>query len=364
MNAFGLIDRYLARHVLVSTLAVWAVLVGFDSISAFAQELEKVGKGNYSISHAALYIFFTIPRRLYVMFPYVAVIGSLLGLGGLAARSELTAMRAAGVSRLRIGLGALIALGFLTLLMMINMETIAPAGEQQSQSIANEAKSNRVIMARYSGMWARDGKMFINARSGGEKMVGNAITIQLQDVRLFEVDDDGKLISLTNARTAIRQDKGWLFSDVERTDFKTNEAVSTKQESWFWTSELDKRALESALFRGRYLSSKELLTNINYLQRNKLDAEKFVSSYWERWFYPVNVLALCLATLPFAFSSLRSGGFGKRLFYGIVIGISFLLLQRLFVDLANVYRFDVRIALALPPITLMAVSFSLFRRLR
>ena len=364
MNALGLIDRYLARHVLVATLAVWAVLVGFDTVSAFAQEMGKVGKGNYSISHAALYIFFTIPRRLYVMFPYVAVIGSLLGLGGLAARSELTAMRAAGVSRLRIGMGALIALGLLTVLMMINMETIAPAGEQQSQSIANEARSNRVIMARYSGMWARDGSMFMNARSGGEKMVDNSLTIELQDVRLFEVDDEGKLISLTNAKTATRQPKGWQFSNVDRTDFKPAAVVTTKHEKWFWPSELDKRALESALLRGRYLSSKELLTNINYLQRNKLDAEKFVSSYWERWFYPVNVFALCLATLPFAFSSLRSGGFGKRLFYGIVIGICFLLLQRLFVDLANVYRFDVRIALALPPITLMVLSFFLFRRLQ
>lgn len=364
MSFFGLIDRYLARHVLVSTLAVWAVLVGFDVIAAFAQELDSVGKGNYSLSHAALYIFFTIPRRLYVIFPYVAVIGSLLGLGGLAARSELTSMRAVGVSRLRIGLGALIALGFLTVLMMINMESLAPASEQHSESILNEAKSNKVIMARYSGMWARDGRIFLNARSGGEKISGQALTIELQDVRLFEINEDGKLVSLTRAKTALRIDKGWQLTSVERTDFKSNEVLVSQQAQWFWPSELDKRALESALLRSRYLSSKELLTNINYLKRNKLDAEKFVSTYWERWFYPVNVLALCLATLPFAFSSLRSGGFGKRLFFGMVIGISFLLLQRLFVDLANVYRFDVRIALALPPLTLMALSVLLFRRLR
>lgn len=364
MIGFGLIDRYLARHVLISTLAVWAVLVGFDVIAAFAQELESVGKGNYSLSHAALYIFFTIPRRLYVMFPYVAVIGSLLGLGGLAARSELTAMRASGVSRLRIGLGAMIALGLLTVLMMINMESVAPASEQHSQSIANEGKSNKVIMARYSGMWARDGKMFMNARSGGEKLIGDKLTIELQDVRLFEINDDGKMVSLTTAKTAMRVDKGWQMTGVERTDFKSTQVVTSQQAQWFWPSDLDKRALESALVRGRYMSSKELLSNINYLKRNKLDAEKFISTYWERWFYPINVLALCLATLPFAFSSLRSGGFGKRLFYGIVIGISFLLLQRLFVDLANVYRFDVRIALALPPIMLMGLSFFLFRRLR
>ncbi|MEO6172567.1 MAG: LptF/LptG family permease, partial [Arenimonas sp.] len=83
MNLFGVMDRYLARNILISTLTVWAVLLGFDLIGAFANEMGSVGKGNYTISHAALYVFFTIPRRLYVLFPYVAVIGSLLGLGRL-----------------------------------------------------------------------------------------------------------------------------------------------------------------------------------------------------------------------------------------------------------------------------------------
>ena len=364
MNVFGVMDRYLARNVLLSTLAVWAVLLGFDLIGAFAGEMSSVGKGSYTISHAALYIFFTIPRRLYVLFPYVAVIGSLLGLGRLAGGSELTAMRAVGVSKLRIGAGALIALGLLTLLMMINMESIAPASEQQSESILNEAKSNKVIMARYSGMWAREGNIFLNAHAGGGKMLDKNMTIELQGVRLFEIDDDGKLISLTTAKTALRLEKGWQLSTVERTDFKKNEAAITKQEKWFWASGLDRRAIESALFRGGFMSARELLNNINYLERNHLDAERFVGVYWERWFYPINVLALCLATLPFAFSSLRSGGFGKRLFFGIVIGISFLIMQRLLVDLSSVYRFDVRIALTLPPMLLIGLSFFLFRRLR
>lgn len=364
MNAFGVMDRYLARNILVSTLAVWAVLLGFDLIGAFANEMSSVGKGNYTISHAALYVFFSVPRRLYVLFPYVAVIGSLLGLGRLAAGSELTVMRAVGISKLRIGMGALIALGLLTVLMMINMESIAPASEQHSESILNEAKSNKVIMARYSGMWAREGKIFLNAHSGGEKRVENALTIELQGVRLFEIDDDGKLISLTTAKTALRIKKGWQLTAVERTDFKQGEAVVTQQEQWLWVSGLDKKALESALFRGGFISSKELLNNITYLQRNQLDAARYIRVYWERWFYPINVLALCLATLPFAFSSLRSGGFGKRLFFGIVIGIGFLIVQRLFVDLSDVYRFDVRLALALPPLMLMALSVFLFRRLR
>src|SRR6478735_2442977 len=128
---------YLGRHVLLSTLATWAVLLGFMSIINFVEELRDVGKESYTLSHAMLYILLTMPTRSYEVFPTVAVIGSLLGLGGLAARSELTVMRAVGVSQLQVGLAALVPLTLLTLLMVINTETLAPAGQQRAEELAN-----------------------------------------------------------------------------------------------------------------------------------------------------------------------------------------------------------------------------------
>ncbi|HEX5756648.1 MAG TPA: LptF/LptG family permease, partial [Arenimonas sp.] len=129
-----------------------------------------------------------------------------------------------------------------------------------------------------------------------------------------------------------------------------------------WESRLEPKVVAAAVARPRYLSAAELSDNIEYLRRNALDSAAFDNAYWARWFYPLNVLALCLAALPFAFGSLRSGGFGKRLFIGIVLGIGFLLAQRLFASLAEVYRFDVRLAHALPPLLVLGLSWGLFAR--
>jgi lipopolysaccharide export system permease protein len=74
------------------------------------------------------------------------------------------------------------------------------------------------------------------------------------------------------------------------------------------------------------------------------------------------VLALCLAAVPFAFGSLRSGGYGKRVFVGIVFALGFYVLQLTFSKLAGVYRFDYRIAYAMPPMIMLLVSYLLFRR--
>ena len=160
--------------------------------------------------------------------------------------------------------------------------------------------------------------------------------------------------SLAHANRAEHHFDGWTLFDVERTYFESNSVRVVNVAHERWKTELDDSTLEATLAQPRYLTSTELRSNIEYLRRNQLDAMKFESAYWARWFYPFNVIVLCLATLPFAFGSLRSGGFGKRLFIGILIGIGALLVQRMFVNLADVYRFDVRLVLGQDAITTIA----------
>ncbi|WP_460454958.1 LPS export ABC transporter permease LptG [Arenimonas aestuarii] len=358
----GRIDAYLARTVLVATLVAWAVLLGFDVLTAMVNELDEVGEGGYTLSHAFLYTLYTIPRRTYELFPTTALIGTVLGLGGLAARSELTAMRAVGLSRLRIGLGALGSSGLLALVMVLNAETVAPMGEQQAQLVANSAKAGDVVMARVSGLWAREGNLFLNARDGQRRELDGKVWTELQGVRLYEFDDDGRLLSLAEARSAEHRDGEWRLKEVRRSRFGERSVEVETHASEVWTTALGDEVVSSAVARPRYLSSAELQRNITYLERNGLDAKAFENAYWARWFYPVNVVVLCLSALPFAFGSLRSGGFGKRLFIAIVIGIAYLLAQRLVVSLSDVYRFDARLAYLLPPLGLMAVTWGLFAR--
>ncbi len=348
---------YLAQNVLLATLAVWIVLLSFVSILDFVTELRDVGKESYTLSHAVLFVLLTVPRRMYELFPTVAVIGSLLGLGALAARSELTVMRAVGLSKLQMGLAALLPLLALTALMVINIETIGPVGEQHAQELAN-SKSRHLIMARYSGLWAREGDLFLNARGNSAPRTENGETwVELEDVRLYQFDKQGRLQSLAHADTAEHRNDGWTLKGVERTYFDQRSVRVDKIASERWETELDDSTLAAQLTRPRYLTSTELLSNIEYLRRNQLDSLKFESAYWARWFYPFGVIMLCLATLPFAFGSLRSGGFGKRLFLGILIGIAALLVQRMFVGLADVYRFDVRWAYFFPPLLIWALCW-------
>ncbi|PXB84957.1 LPS export ABC transporter permease LptG, partial [Pseudomonas aeruginosa] len=91
------LDRYIGVTVFVAILAVLGVILGLALLFAFIDELNDIS-ASYGIGDALRFIFLTAPRRAYDMLPMAALIGCLVGLGTLASNSELTIMRAAGVS--------------------------------------------------------------------------------------------------------------------------------------------------------------------------------------------------------------------------------------------------------------------------
>jgi lipopolysaccharide export system permease protein len=355
-------DLYIGRVMLGTVLLTWAVLLGLDALMALVTEFGDVGKGNYSFPTALVNVAYTLPRRAYMLFPTAAVIGSLMGLGQLAASSELTALRALGLSRRRLSIAVAASLTILTALMVVNGETLAPWAQKRADGIKASAKSKDMIVAQYSGLWAREGDTFLNAQTGQEKNDGDARWLELRDVRLYEFDDDGRLESIARAGVAEHRGSGWTLRNVKRTYFEERAVNQTEVMEERWESQLDPTALAASVARPRYLTAGQLHSSINYRKRNGLDAAEYEEHYWGRWFYPLNVLALCLAAIPFAFGTLRSGGLGKRLFIGIVFSLGFWLLQTQFVKLAAVYKFDFRLAYLIPPMVMLGVSWWLFRR--
>ena len=245
--------------------------------------------------------------------------------------------------------------------MVVNGETLAPWGEERAQALKS-VRNKDLVVAQYSGLWAREGDMFLNARSGEQKAGNGDQWLELRGVRLFQFDRDGRLQSIANVGLAEHRPGGWILRDVERTTFSAKSVRRNKVAVERWDSKLDEAALAANVTKPRNMGSGELRDSIDYRKRNRLEAGDFEEIYWGRWFYPLNVLALCLAAIPFAFGTLRSGGYGKRLFLGIVFALGFYTMQRMATELAGIYRFDYRIAFALPPAIMLAVSMWLFKR--
>lgn len=355
------VDKLIGRHIAASVGVVWLVLVGFDAVTQFAQELGDVGTNGYSFAEAVAFICLTLPRRVWEMFGYAALIGSLLGLGGLAASSELTALRASGMSRLRIMLGAGGTIAALALAVVLLGETLAPAAEQRAQAVKLALRSNQLGVSTRSGLWAHDGGDIINARAARRIQQQGQPAVQLVDLRIYGLRD-GALEQLTVAASADSMADGWQLKDVRITRFDAGGAHSSKRSTMPWASSLDPRLLALSMIEPDYMSMRDLARNIRYFRANGQNPSAYVNAWWAHLFYPLNTLLLVLATLPMAFGNLRSGGAGKRVFLGILLAIGWHFVQTALVSLGNVYGLPAGLANLLPAMLLAAAAVIHHRR--
>lgn len=356
------VDKLIAAHVLGSVLVVWLVLVGFDTVSHFAQELGDLGKHGYGLAQAITYIGLTVPRRAYDMFGFSALIGSLVGLGGLAASNELTALRASGMSRARIMLSAVAAVTMILLAVLALGETVAPAGEQRAQALRLSLRSNQLGLTTRSGLWARDGQSIVNAKGARAVQRDGLPQIQLADVRVFGLNSDGVLKSFIQAGMAMYRDGAWQLDKVRVTRFDDQGAHSSRHDSMPWASRLDPKMLELSVVDPDYMSLRDLKRNIRYFRANGQNSGSYANAWWARIFYPLNILLLVLAVLPLAFGNLRSGGLGQRIFTGIIVAVAWYFLQLSVVSLGNVYGLAPWLSNLLPAVLLALIALLHYRR--
>ncbi|HEY9111875.1 MAG TPA: LPS export ABC transporter permease LptG [Rhodanobacteraceae bacterium] len=354
-------DWLIAATVLGGLLLTWLVLTGLDTFIQFAGQIGSIGHNGYSLGKAIAYILLTVPRRAYQWFVFAALIGGLIGIGALASSGELTALRAAGMSKFRISLSVTGLVVVLLIGVFILGETAAPAGDQRAQAIQMQRTAGS-LTHQASGLWERDGNDIINAKAALAHLVHGQPQVELADVRIFGFDDAGALTSFRHAKLATQQGKAWTLHDVRDTRVSPAGAVSTSHAQQPWETSLDPEVLEASVVHPEYLSLRDLSRSIDYLRANRQNPSVYLNAYWTRAFYPINTLFLVLAALPFAFGTLRSGGLGKRLFLGVIVAIAWYFIQRAIISTGTVFGAPPFIVNLIPALLLLAIAVWYYRR--
>lgn len=318
----SLIARYIGKTVLLNTLLVLLVLVALTGIFGFIGELDDVGRGSYSVPTAMIYVLLRMPGSAYELFPPAVLLGSLLGLGGLATHSELTVMRSAGISIMQIARSvALIGL-ILMLLVALVGEFLMPDAERQAHEVRAAALSDRVSLSSQAGYWAKSGPLFVNIKS------------VLPDTTLVGISvydfDKGMLKSVVQAEKAQQQTNGhWRLESIKRTTFNDTSLQNQTAETEIWPILVNAELLKGLSVPAESMSASNLVNQIRYLRRNQLDSRVTELALWTKVANPISTLIMLMLSLPFVFASQRAGGVGQKMFVGILLGIGYFLLNRL-----------------------------------
>ncbi|VAW78137.1 hypothetical protein MNBD_GAMMA15-1022 [hydrothermal vent metagenome] len=182
------LDRYIARSLMSATLLAWVVVVALEGLFAFLGELGDIGRGQYGWQDAVLFVLLSLPAKAWLSFPMAVLIGTLLGLGNLAALGELNAFRLAGCSQMRLGLSVLLS-GVLMLIIAVPLgEGVAPVASQSANSLRTEAIFNDVAVHGDNGFWVRKGREMIHVRRA-------EVDGSLSDIEIYTLDEQPQIVT-------------------------------------------------------------------------------------------------------------------------------------------------------------------------
>ncbi len=354
-------DKYVARAAVLGILLVWVSLTSLLMMFSLMDELRGTS-ANYGTSEVFWFVLQTAPRSAYQIFPVSALLGSLLGIGGLASANELVAFRSSGVSRLRLAAAGLAGALTLTIPVMMMGEWVAPGAEQQARAFRLSQLVGMIIIGGPTGTWMRDGGDIVHIRLPLLTVEGGQQSISFQDVEIYDLAGFSGLQKISRAKSAFFDGKQWALEGVSVTEIDHSGVSLTEYERTPWVSGVKPELLQSAVTRPPYLSMRALRGQLEYLQRNGLDDRVYRSAFWEKVFYPISIIALVLAGMPFVFTSSRQQNIGFRLFVGMTLGGLFMLVNGAAQNLATAFSLSVAFSAVLPSAVLTIVAIAVLRR--
>ena len=345
-----ILDLYIGRVIASTTFVTLAVFVSVSGIIKFVEQMRVIGRGNYDLAHAALYVLYAVPRDVEVFFPMSALIGGLIGIGMLASNSELIVMQAAGLSRLDIIKSVMKTAILLIIVSMAIGEWLAPIGEAKAREIRAQAISGGSLISSKNGVWAKDGDYFVNI---GEVLDKG----QLKKIQIYGFNDQLKIDSWLSAKSAIYQDKSWLLTDVEEFLLTDDEIITKNHENKIWNSSLTPKKLGVVTVTPESLSLRGLIDYLDYLEANEQDPSRYELAFWRKIMQPLTVAVMLLVALSFIFGPLGSVSMGARIMMGVFTGILFFISNEVLGSLSLVYQLPPALGAMMPSLVFVSVAW-------
>ncbi|MCG8669426.1 MAG: LPS export ABC transporter permease LptG [Pseudomonadales bacterium] len=350
-----LLDGYIARAVFFAVLVVLLIVVGLDSVFSFVAELEEL-EADYQILQALFYILLTTPRRIYEFIPISTLIGCLVGLGALANTSELTVMRAAGVSVMRIVYAAVKPVLLFVGIALALGQFVVPKTEQFAQSErSRQIDGSEALSSRY-GYWFRDEDAYVHINA----IQPNGV---LYGVARFKYDHKQTLVSSDYSERALFQGDHWVLFNVNETVLKPYRTLTKRHDSLRWDSEITPDFLSIVALKPDHLSITGLLSYARQLSGQGLESGEYYFAFWKKVLQPVATVVMVFIAISFIFGPLRSVTMGQRITAGVVTGLGFNYAQELLGHVSIVFHVSPFIAAGIPIMICFAVGIYLLKRI-
>src|SRR4051812_7033092 len=327
----GLLDQYVSRMYLRVVALAFLALVGLFYISTFIDASDKLFKGSANGTMIMSLLVYRTPQFVYFVIPIAALLSVLVTFGLLSRTSELTVMKACGVSLYRVALPiVVISLMFSAALFALDQEILARANRRATaiddQIRGRPPKTFNPLNRRW--MIGRDGSIYHYGYFDPRHDVLTSLTV----FRL--VPGTWSLASQTHAATAEFR-SGWTGVNGWTQEFTASpsapkwrpfarEALALESPEYFKTEDTDADLMTAAQLRR---SVRELAATGANVVSQEVDLQRKLA-------FPFVTFVMTLLAVPFGVSTGRRGTlYGIGL--GIVLALSYWLVMSVFVAIGK-----------------------------
>jgi LPS export ABC transporter permease LptG/LPS export ABC transporter permease LptF len=356
----GLIDRYISRLYLRVAGLSFLALLGLFYISTFIDRSDKMFKGQASAAMIGQLLVLLTPQFVYYVIPIAALLSALVTYGLLTRSSELTVMKACGVSLYRSALSViLLSLGFSAILFGLEQRVMASANKQAEALDARiRGRQPKLTTLQRSWVVGRDGNTIYHYAFFDPQR------IELFNLTMFALRPKAwELASETFVRRATFQNGAWEGQQGWKQDYTTNPPTwkgiprapltALDPPDHFITDAPDPVLMTVA----------ELQNHIAELEGSGFNAIPAKVELQKKLAFPFVTLVMTLLAIPFGVTTGRHGAlYGIGL--GIVIALSYWILISAFVSIGRAGLLPPVLAGWAPNILVLSVAAYLFLRAR
>ncbi|KAB0637399.1 LPS export ABC transporter permease LptG [Burkholderia latens] len=370
-----LYEKYFARQIYVTFIFILFAFSGLFFFFDLISELNSVGHGNYKFGYAVLRVALQTPSRFYEIIPVAALISAIYVFAQMAANSEFTIFRVSGLATNQ-ALRSLLKIGIpLVIVTYLIGEFVGPYADQLSERVRLQALGASVSSNFQSGVWVKD---TLAARENGEQVtrfvnVGSlSPDSTISNVRIYEFDSKFQLQNVRIAQTGRYEPPGhWLLKGVTETELTPIKPISGEPADalnpvyrsqqvtlpeYRLRSDLTPQILSVLLVSPERMSIVNLFRYIQHLRENQQDTQRYDIALWRKLLYPFAVFVMLVLSLPFAYLHTRAGVVGVKVFGGIMLGMSFQLLNTLFSHIGTLNTWPAPLTAATPGLIYLALG--------
>jgi lipopolysaccharide export system permease protein len=363
LQAMKTIQRLLFKETAIAvafvTLCFLSLFFFFDLI----EELPRVGSANstYQLRHALAYVLLNSTNHLYELLPMTVLIGTIFVMSRLAQNSEFTILRTSGLGPF-LALKTMLKLGlaFIVIAFVVG-DYVAPICDRYASAIKFKHGVGSRWSASKSNAWLKDARddqaLFI-------KVSEHSTDGASKEISIFQYAPNGEWVSTIHAKSAHLDRDQWTLKDIQKfeipnSDNATHISKITLTELTFKT-QIKNEMILASLLNPHQMKTIDLFTYVRHLKNNGQSSQKFEIEFWKKIFYPLSCIVMIVLALPFAYMHFRSGNIAANVFGGVLIGISFFMLNNISNHIGTIYDWTPWISAAIPSILYILISLGAF----